>query len=163
MPRQISLWQVALHFALRSAMLESRAVDADALNQTLRLARFVRRVVKRIFERRRADIDDENFLRPLALELESVRIVALSETQLRFRWIRQNRFHPLGDGSRDVLHRLRLGDNDRLKERYRNKQHLAARLGDEVGEDGSPVISAFSERLASLQLAQWFALAIRHR
>ena len=38
--------QVALHLALRAAMRESRAVDADAFDQTVRLARFVGRVVE---------------------------------------------------------------------------------------------------------------------
>ena len=75
---EVALRQVALHLALRPAMLESRAVDADAFDQAVRLARFIGRVVKAVFQRRRAAVDDENFLGPLALELESVRIIALA-------------------------------------------------------------------------------------
>ena len=74
---EAALRQFALHLALRPAMDEPRAVDADALDQTARLARFVRRVVEAVFERRRAAVDDQDLLGPLALEREAVRVVAL--------------------------------------------------------------------------------------
>src|ERR1700745_3441979 len=42
----IAFFQVALQFALRSAMFQSSAIEADAFNKTFRVARFIRRVVK---------------------------------------------------------------------------------------------------------------------
>ena len=44
--REIAFRQIALHLALRSAMLQARAVDADALDQAARVTRFIRRVVE---------------------------------------------------------------------------------------------------------------------
>src|SRR5205814_9195270 len=70
----ISFFQVALQFALGPAMLQSSAIEPDAFNKTLGMARFIRGIVKGILERRRTDVDDENFLGPLALAREPVRI-----------------------------------------------------------------------------------------
>ena len=115
-------------------MREPRAVDADALHLAAGMAGFVGRVVETVLERRRAAVDDEDLLGPLALELEAVGIIALVQRGGRLARIGQDRLHPLGDGSRDVLHRARLGHDDGLKQRHGNQQHLAARLGDEIRE-----------------------------
>ena len=79
-----ALRQLLFHLALRPAMREPRAVDADALDLAARLPGFVGRVVEAVFERRRAAVDDEDFLGPLALELEAVRIVALPQRAAAF-------------------------------------------------------------------------------
>src|SRR5581483_14488 len=73
----VSFFQVAFYLALRSAMLQPSAIKADAFDQAFGVSRFVRSIVKRIFERGRTDVNDQNFLWPLAFELESVRIVSL--------------------------------------------------------------------------------------
>ncbi len=136
-------------------MGEPRAVDADALDLTARLARLVRRVVETVFERRGTAVDDENFLRPLPFELETIRILALAECGGRFRRISQDHLHPFRDRPRNPLHRARLGHDDRLEQRHRNQQHLAARLGDEVREHRIPGHQRhLAERVASFQLSQ---------
>ena len=86
-----ALRQLAFHLALRPAMREPRAVDADALDLAARMARLIRRVVEAVFERRGAAVDDENFLRPLALELEAVRVIASAAARPRFVRIGQDR------------------------------------------------------------------------
>ena len=48
---KVAFRQLAFDLALRPAMGELRAVDADALDLTARLARLVRRVVETVFER----------------------------------------------------------------------------------------------------------------
>ena len=160
---EAALRQLAFHFALRAAMHEPRAVDADALDQTARLARFVGRVVETVFERRRAAVDDENLLGSLALELEAVGIIALAKRGGRLRRIGHDRFHPLGDGPRDVLHRARLGHDDGLEQRHRNQQHLAARLGDEVRQQRDRRSSAPSRRTCRRPSAARATAACRRR
>ena len=152
---EAALRQLAFHLALRPAMREPRAVDADALDQTARVAGFVGRVVEAVLERRRAAVDDEDLLGPLALELQAVGIIALAKRRGRLRRIGHDRFHPLGDGSRDVLHRARLGHDDGLEQRHRNQQHLAARLGDEIREHRVAGHQRhLVERVAGLQSAE---------
>lgn len=67
--RVVAFFKIALHFAFRSAMLYFRAIEADALNQAFGLARFVCRVVKRILQRGRTNVDYKNFsgLSPLSM------------------------------------------------------------------------------------------------
>ena len=47
---EIAFRQLALHLALRPAMLEPRAVNADALDRTAGVARLIGRVVEAVFE-----------------------------------------------------------------------------------------------------------------
>src|SRR5437867_12628942 len=69
--------QIALCLALRSAMHEPRAVNADAFHQSARVAGLVRSVIETVFERRRTAVDDEDLPRPFALEFGAVSVGAL--------------------------------------------------------------------------------------
>jgi hypothetical protein len=108
----ISFFQVALQFALGPPVLQSGAIESNAFNKTLRMARFIRGIVKRILQRRRTDVHDQNFLGPLALERESVWIIILAKCSLRFRGIGQEHFCPISDRPRNVPHCAGLGDDD---------------------------------------------------
>ena len=69
---------------------------------------------------------------PFALQLEAVGVVAPAQRRGRLERIGHDRFHPVGDGPRDVLDRVRLGHDDGLEQGHGDQQHLAARLGDEI-------------------------------
>src|SRR5262245_37588131 len=108
----IAFVEIALHFTLRSAMLYSSAVNADALYETLGVTRFVRCVVERILQRRRSDVNNQDFLRSLAFELESVGIIVLLKRSFRFRRIGREHSCPLSDCPQNLADRAGLRDND---------------------------------------------------
>jgi hypothetical protein len=86
--------------------------------------------------------------------LQAVRIRAPAKRCGRHSWIGQDGFKPVGDRSRDLLHRSRFGHEDRLKQGHWNQQHLAARLGDEIRRDwGAGYQRQFIKRVTGLQSA----------
>ena len=119
-----ALGQLAFHFALRPALHQPGARDADPLDLSARQATWVGRVVETVFERGRAAVDDQDLRWPFTLQLEAVRIIAWTKCRGRLGWIGQEQFHPLADGSRDLLHRPWFGHNHGLEQGYGNQQHL---------------------------------------
>jgi hypothetical protein len=77
---ETALRQLAFDFTLGPVMLEARAVEADAFDQAARVTRFVRGIVEAVLERGGTTVDDQDLLRPFTLEVEAVRIIALSIT-----------------------------------------------------------------------------------
>ena len=94
------------------------------------------RVVEAVFERRRTAVDDEDFLRPFAFELQAIRIISLVQGGACSVGVSHERLDSLRDGPRNMLHRAGLGDDNGLKQRHRNQQHLARRFGHQVGKQG---------------------------
>ena len=113
-----------------------------------------------VLERGGAAVDDEDLLRPLALEAQAVGIVALAERRRRLGRIGHHLLEPVGDGSGDVLHRAGVAHDGRLEDGDRNPQHLAARLGDEIRHR---LVAAhqrhLAKRIAGLEVPDDLALA----
>src|SRR4029079_10289623 len=106
-------------------MLQPGAVEANPFNETSGVARLISRIVEGIFQRRVADINNQNLFGSLALEIESVGIATLLKRSLRFLRIGRDHSCPISNGPGNVPHRAWLGDDDALKERHRNEQHFA--------------------------------------
>src|SRR5580765_7624080 len=106
-------------------MFQSSAVEADPFNKTFGVARLISRVVEGVLQRRRTDINNQNFFGSLAFEIESVGIAILLKRSLNFRWIGREGSCPISHGPGNVPHRAWLGDNDGLKKRHRNEQDFA--------------------------------------
>jgi hypothetical protein len=93
-------------------MRQTRAINPDALDLAAGLARVVRCVVEAVFERGGTAVDDEDSLRPFALELETVGILALAQRRRRLRRVGQDGLHPFRDGPRKMLHCARFSHDD---------------------------------------------------
>ena len=102
-----ALRKVARHFAGRPAMDETGAFDADAFDLAVRRVGFVLRIEEGVLERRRAAVDHEDLLRPLAFQTQAVGILALAKRGRRLGRIGRHLLEAVGDGLRDVLHRAR--------------------------------------------------------
>ena len=145
-------------------MDEARALHADAFDLAARRVGFVLRIEEGVLERRRAAVDHEDLLRPLAFQTQPVGVLALAKRGRRLGRIGHHLLEALDDGLREVLHGAGLGQDDRLEQGDRDPQHLAPRFGDEVGQR---LVAAHQRHLAKgvagLQTPEHLALAaVRH-